>query len=93
MGLEDKYVPIKEVEYKYKKIVLPRTVYIKESYIKEQDKVGAMKAVFDQLIEDPELLFKLIKFMCDSKEKVSMPIPISMNSEYGTVWTGYIRED
>ena len=30
MGLEDKYVPIKEVEYKHKKIVLPRMVYIKE---------------------------------------------------------------
>lgn len=87
MGLEDKYVPIKEVKYKDKKIVLPRTVYIKESYIKEQDKVGAMKAVFDQLIEDPELLFKLIKFMCDSKEKVSIPI------ECGTAWVGYSKED
>ena len=87
MGLEDKYVPIKEVEYKHKKIVLPRMVYIKESYIKEQDKGGVMKGVFDQLIKDPEFLFKFMEFMCDSKEKVSIPI------ECGTAWVGYSKED
>lgn len=89
MGFEDKYVPIKEVKYKNKKFVLPRIVYIKESYIKEQDKNGAMKAVFDELIKDPEFLFKLIEFMCTSKEEVSIPISMNVGYMYGQ----YIKED
>lgn len=91
MGLEDKYIPIKEVKYKDKKIVLPRTVYIKESYTKEQDEDSVMKGVFDQLIKDPELLFRLMECMCASKEKLLLPI--SINGDYGTTWTGYIKED
>lgn len=85
MGLEDKYISIKEIKHKDKKIVLPRIVYIKESYIKEQDKGGIMKEVFNQLIKDPEFSFRLIEFM--SKEEVSIPI------ECGTAWVGYAKED
>jgi len=91
MGLEDKYIPIKEVKYKDKKIVLPRTVYIKESYTKGQDKDRVIKGVFDQLIKDPELLFRLMECMCASKEKLL--VPISINGYDDTVWRGYIKED
>ena len=74
MSLEDKYIHINELKYKNEKIILPKTVYIKESYIDEQDKIGSMKAIFDELINEPDTLFKLIKIMCETKTSVTIPI-------------------
>lgn len=67
MSLEDKYVGVNELKYKNEKIILPKTVYIKESYIDEQDKIGSMKAVFNELLNDPDVLFKLMKMVCETK--------------------------
>ena len=77
MSLEDKYIPINKLEYKNEKIILPKTVYIKESYIDEQDKIGAMKAVFNELTNEPDTLFKLMKIMCETKISVSITIDTS----------------
>ena len=74
MSLEDKYIHINELKYKNEKIILPKTVYIKESYIDEQDKIGIMKAVFDELINEPDMLFKLMKIMCETKTNIAIPI-------------------
>ena len=74
MSLEDKYVHINELKYKNEKVILPKTVYIKKSYIDEQDKIGIMKAVFDELINEPDMLFKLMKIMCETKTSIAIPI-------------------
>lgn len=79
MSLEDKYIHINELEYKNEKVILPKTVYIKESYIDEQDKIGSMKAIFDELINEPDTLFKLIKIMCETKTSVTIPIDTLSN--------------
>ena len=80
MSLEDRYIHINELKYKNEKIILPKTVYIKKSYIDEQDKIGSMKAVFDALINEPYMLFKLMKIMCETKTSVAVAIPIDTTS-------------
>ena len=93
MSLEDKYVHVNELKYKNEKIILPKTVYIKKSYIDEQDKIGIMKAIFDELINEPDTLFKLIKIMCETKTSVAIPIDASSKSTSSTGCNFYLTSD